>query len=276
MKEEGVHFVLSAEVGDEYPASVLIKEFDASVLCVGATKERSLDVPGGDLDGVVPAVRFLTAATKSLLDGTRDASGASASGKDVIVVGGGDTGTDCVATALRRGAKSVTQLEIMPEAPAERTLGNPWPLWPKIRKTDYGQQEAAFLFGADPREYLTTVKEITGANGRVNGVLTVRVEWQSVNGRMTAREIAGTEELRPAGLVLTAMGFTGPERPLIDRLGLDTDGRGNIATEGESHESSLLSVFAAGDARRGPSLVVWGIAEGRRAARRCDEYLRTR
>jgi glutamate synthase (NADPH/NADH) small chain len=164
----------------------------------------------------------------------------------------------------------------MPELPEKRTPGNPWPLWPKVRKTDYGQQEAAALFGADPREYLTTVKEITGKDGRVSGVRTVQVEWRDHGGRMTPHEIAGTEKLRPAQLVLTAMGFTGPERPLIDRLGLKTDSCGNIATEGDSHSSSLLSVFAAGDARRGPSLVVWGVAEGRRAARQCDEYLRSR
>jgi glutamate synthase (NADPH/NADH) small chain len=273
MEEEGVHFVLSAEVGGDYPVSALIKDFDAAVLCAGATEERRLDVPGSGQNGVVTAVRFLTSATKALLDGTRDAGAPLAAEKDVIVVGGGDTGTDCVATAVRQGAKSVAQLEIMPKPPAARAAGNPWPLWPKTHKTDYGQQEAAALFGADPREYLTTVKEIVGANGCVSGVRTVRVEWQSQGGRMTPREIAGTEKLRPAQLVLTAMGFTGPERALIDRLNLKTDSRGNVATEGDSHKSSLLSVFAAGDMRRGPGLVVWGIAEGRNAARRCNEYL---
>ncbi|MDR2089418.1 MAG: glutamate synthase subunit beta [Clostridiales Family XIII bacterium] len=275
MEEEGVQFVLSSEVGGDYPVSALMRDFDAAVLCAGATRERPLDVPGRELDGVVSAVRFLTAATKNLLDGTRDAGAkaAVAAGKDVIVVGGGDTGTDCVATAIRQGAKSVTQLEIMPKPPAERTAENPWPLWPKVHKTDYGQQEAIALFGADPREYLTTVQEIVGTNGRVSGVKTVRVEWSAQDGRPAPRALAGTEKLRPAQLVLTAMGFTGPERALIDRLGLRTDARGNVATEGDSHRSSLLSVFAAGDMRRGPGLVVWGIAEGRRAARACGEYL---
>ncbi|MDR1573558.1 MAG: glutamate synthase subunit beta [Clostridiales Family XIII bacterium] len=273
LEEEGVRFVLSAEVGVDYPVSALIKDFDAAVLCTGATAERLLDVPGSGQNGVVSAVRFLTSATKTLLGGTRDADAQDAAGKDVIVVGGGDTGTDCVATAIRQGAKSVTQLEIMPKPPAERTAENPWPLWPKIHKTDYGQQEAAALFGADPREYLTTVREIMSENGRVSGVKTVRVEWVKQDGRMTPREIAGTERTRPAGLVLTAMGFTGPERALIGQLDLRTDARGNIATEGDSHKSSLPSVFAAGDVRRGPGLVVWGIAEGRNAARRCNEYL---
>ncbi|MDR2296200.1 MAG: glutamate synthase subunit beta [Clostridiales Family XIII bacterium] len=274
LEEEGVQFVLSTEVGGDYPAPALVKDFDAVVLCAGATQERRIDVPGGALDGLVTAVRFLTAATKGLLDGTRDASAPSAEGKDVIVVGGGDTGTDCVASSVRQGARSVAQLEILPKPPEKRAAGNPWPLWPKLHKTDYGQEEAIVLFGADPREYLTTVKEITGTNGRVSGVKTVRVEWvRQDDGRMMPREIAGTEKLRPAQLVLTAMGFTGPERTLIDRLDLRTDSRGNVATEGDTHKSSLLSVFAAGDMRRGPGLVVWGIAEGRHAARRCNEYL---
>jgi glutamate synthase (NADPH/NADH) small chain len=273
LEEEGVQFVLSAEVGGDYPVSAVMKDFDAIVLCAGATQERPIEAPGSGLDGVVTAMRFLTAATKGLLDGTRDTSAPTAAGKDVIVVGGGDTGTDCVATSVRQGARSVAQLEILPKPPAERAAGNPWPLWPKVHKTDYGQQEAIALFGADPREYQTTVKEITGANGRVNGVKTVQVEWVNQNGRQTPRELAGTEKLRPAQLVLTAMGFTGPERALIDRFDLKTDSRGNVATEGDSHKSSLLSVFAAGDLRRGPGLVVWGVAEGRRAARRCNEYL---
>jgi glutamate synthase (NADPH/NADH) small chain len=273
MEEEGVQFVLSTEVGGDYPVSALMRDFDAVVLCAGATEERRIDVPGSGLDGVVSAMRFLTSATKSLLDGTRDTGAPSAAGKDVIVVGGGDTGTDCVATAIRQGAKSVSQFEILPKPPEERAFSNPWPLWPKVHKTDYGQQEAIAMFGADPREYLTTVKEITGANGRVNGVKTVQVEWSNGKGSVTPREIPGTERLRPAQLVLTAMGFTGPERTLIDRLDLKTDDRGNIATEGESHKSSLLSVFAAGDMRHGPGLVVRSIAEGRRAARECNEYL---
>jgi glutamate synthase (NADPH/NADH) small chain len=273
MEDEGVHFILSTEVGVDYPVPELMKEFDAIVLCAGATRERRIEVPGSELDGVATAVRFLTAATKSLLDGTRNAVATAAAGKDVIVVGGGDTGTDCVATSIRQGAKSVAQLEIMPKPPAKRAPGNPWPLWPKLHKTDYGHREAIALFGADPREYLTTVKEVVGEGGRVIGVKTVRVEWKNQNGRMTPQEIEGTEQLRPAQLVLTAMGFTGPERALIDRLGLKTDSRGNVETESDSHKSSLLSVFAAGDMRRGPGLVVWGIAEGLRAARQCNEYL---
>jgi glutamate synthase (NADPH/NADH) small chain len=274
MEEEGVEFTLSTEVGKDYPILTLMKEFDAIVLCAGATQERLIDVPGKDLEGVATAIKYLTAATKELLGGAPADEEIRARGKDVIVVGGGDTGTDCVATAIRQGAKSVAQLEIMPCPPAERAPGNPWPLWPKVQKTDYGQQEAITVFGGDPREYLTTVKEIVGGNsGRVTGVKTVSVEWAAQGGRPAPREVPGTEALRPAGLVLTAMGFTGPEKTLIDQLELITDARGNVKTGLDSHKSSMLTVFAAGDMRRGPSLVVWAIMEGRRAARQCHEYL---
>ncbi|MDR1136156.1 MAG: glutamate synthase subunit beta [Clostridiales Family XIII bacterium] len=275
MEEEGIEFILSAEIGKDYPVLALMKEYDAIVLCAGATVERLIDVPGKELDGIATAITFLTGATKELLDGR--VSEINARGKNVVVIGGGDTGTDCVATSVRQGAKSVTQLEIMPSPPKTRAPGNPWPLWPKVHKTDYGQQEAIELFGSDPREYLTTVKEITGdESGRVTGVKTVEVEWKHQNGRLIPAERAGTEKTRAADLVLTAMGFTGPERTLIDQLELKTDARSNVRTEADSHKSSLLPVFAAGDMRRGPSLVVWAINEGRRAARQCHEYLHTR
>ncbi|MDR0424518.1 MAG: glutamate synthase subunit beta [Clostridiales Family XIII bacterium] len=275
MEEEGIEFVLSTEVGKDYPVLTLMKEYDAIVLCAGATMERLIDVPGKGLSGVATAVTFLRGATKELLDGR--ACKINACGKDVVVVGGGDTGTDCVAISIRQGAKSVTQLEIMPCPPKKRPAGNPWPLWPKVHKTDYGQHEAIELFGADPREYLTTVKEIVGGESdEVTGVKTVEVKWEIKNGRMAPVEVPGTEKLRPADLVLTAMGFTGPERTLIDQLELKTDTRGNVSTGADSHESSLLPIFAAGDMRRGPSLVVWAISEGRRAARQCHEYLQTR
>ncbi|MDR1572294.1 MAG: glutamate synthase subunit beta [Clostridiales Family XIII bacterium] len=273
MEEEGVQFALSTEVGKGYPVLDLMKEFDAIALCAGATQERLIDVPGKGLDGVATAVSFLTAATRGLLDGRPVDARLSAKGKDVIVVGGGDTGTDCVATSIRQGAKSVAQLEIMPCPPKARAKGNPWPLWPRIHKTDYGQQEAIALFGADPREYLTTVKEIVGGGGRVKGVRTVGVEWREAGGRLIPKETEGSERQRPADLVLTAMGFTGPERTLVEQLDLRTDPRGSVWTERDSHKSSLMTVFAAGDMRRGPSLVVWAIAEGRRAARQCHEYL---
>jgi glutamate synthase (NADPH/NADH) small chain len=184
----------------------------------------------------------------------------------VVVVGGGDTGTDCVGTAIRRGAKSVSQFEIMPELPSVRTKKDPWPLWPRLKKTDYGQEEAIALFGADPREYLTTVKEIVGTNEKVSGVRTVKVEWVSEGGKLIPKELPGTEEERPADIVLTAMGFTGPEKTLIDQLGMKPDPQDTYAT-------NIPAVFSCGDMRRGPSLVVWAIKEGQNAATRCHEYL---
>lgn len=278
LQEEGVHFVLSTEVGKDYPVLRLMREFDAIVLCGGATQERVLDVPGSGLAGVYTAMQFLGRNTKSLLDtNLADGQYISAAGKDVIVVGGGDTGTDCVATAIRHGANSVAQLEIMPKPPLKRAADNPWPLWPKIHKTDYGQEEAKALFGADPRTYQTTVKEVVGnTQTGVTGVRTVQVEWATQNGRMVPREVPGTEKLRKAGLVLTAMGFTGPEPALLNALELDKDARGNVQTAPESYKSSLSGVFAAGDMRRGPSLVVWAILEGRRAAQQCHAYLHKR
>ena len=276
MEEEGVVFRLGEEIGVDAPALALMQDFDALVLCCGATSERTLQTPGGDLEGVMTALRFLTLSTKSLLAGRPVAGLPDLKDKNVIVVGGGDTGTDCVATSIRRGAARVTQLEIMPRLPEERGENNPWPLWPRVHKTDYGQKEAIFLSGEDPREYLTTVREIVGAEGRVTGVQTVSVDWEDRDGRLTPKEIPGTETLRPADLVLIAMGFTGPERNLIDQLSLTTDSRGNVATPAGGYGAGLLSVFAAGDMRRGPSLVVWAIDEGRRAARECHDYLSNR
>jgi glutamate synthase (NADPH/NADH) small chain len=276
MEEEGIEFVLSTEVGRDYPVLQLMKEYDAIVLCAGATRERPITAPGSDLHGVAPAVRYLTQATRGLLAGAPGSGDEqlSARKKDVVIVGGGDTGTDCVATAIRQGAKSVTQLEIMPCPPEGRAPGNPWPLWPKTLKTDYGQQEAIELFGQDPREYLTTLKEIHGdAHGRAQAVTTVQVEWQQKHGRLVPVEVPGTERRRPAGLVLSAMGFLGPERTLIDQLGLETDARGNVGTPEMPYRSSLLTVFAAGDMRRGQSLVVWAILEGTEAAGECHDYL---
>ncbi|MDR3305469.1 MAG: glutamate synthase subunit beta [Clostridiales Family XIII bacterium] len=276
LRDEGVRFMLNTDVGSDYPVLALMRDFDAIVLCAGATAERTLSAPGAELEGVTTAVAYLTASTKNLLGGTPMPSACDCKDKDVIIVGGGDTGTDCAATAIRRGAKSVAQFEIMPKLPEERAADNPWPLWPKVFKTDYGQKEAIELFGADPREFLTTVKEIVGDGHRVTGVTTVGVKWEKQGGRPVAVEIAGTEKKRPANLVLTAMGFTGPERTLIDQMNLGTDARGNVAADESDYRTSLPTVFAAGDMRRGPSLVVWSIFEGMRAAKACDKYLRLR
>ncbi|MDR0885946.1 MAG: glutamate synthase subunit beta [Clostridiales Family XIII bacterium] len=259
LKKEGVTFVLNTQVEDGTLVKIL-KDNDAIVLCTGATKERMLVVPGSDLEGVLTAMTYLTRSTKSLLD--EGSVPIDLEGKHIIVVGGGDTGTDCVGTSIRKGAASVTQLEIMPELPENRAANNPWPLWPRIRKTDYGQKEAIELFGKDPREYEVTVKEIVGEAGKVTGVKTIKVEWTAKG----PKEIPGTEELRRADLVITAMGFTGPEDTLISELSLKKDPRGNILTKENRYKSSLSGVFAAGDTRRGPSLVVWALMEGRKAA----------
>jgi glutamate synthase (NADPH/NADH) small chain len=274
MTEENVKFQLNSEVGLDVPVIRLMNDFDAIVLCCGATKERGLDVPGSGLNGVHTAVQFLSAATRRLLGpDDRETPQISAKGKRVVVVGGGDTGTDCVGTAIRQGAAGVVQLEIMPAPPAARAENNPWPLWPRILRTDYGHHEAHEIFGADPRQYLTTVKEIRGKGGSVSSVETVSVEWVSNGSRLIPRPVSGTEREMEAEMVLSAMGFTGPERTLIDQLQLAVDSRGNVSANDSDHKSSLLTVFTAGDMRRGPSLVVWAMREGRSAAIACDKYL---
>jgi glutamate synthase (NADPH/NADH) small chain len=275
MAAEGVTFLTDTEVGKDYPAQNLLREFDAAVLCTGATKPRDLPVEGRHLKGVHFAMEFLHANTKSLLDGQKNGAFIPADGKDVVVIGGGDTGTDCVGTAMRHQCKSLVQLEILPQPPAARASDNPWPEWPKVYRLDYGQEEAAAKFGADPRIYLTTAKKFTGdAGGQVQEVHTVQIEWKrNEKGQYTAVEVPGTEQAQPAQLVLLAMGFLGPEQTLLEQLGLERDARTNIKAEHEKYSTNLRGVFAAGDARRGQSLVVWAFNEGRGAARECDRYL---
>jgi glutamate synthase (NADPH/NADH) small chain len=275
MEAEGITFLNNTEVGVNYPAEKLRKEFDATVLCTGATKPRDLPVEGRHLQGVHFAMEFLTANTRGLLDGHRNGNFISAAGKDVVVIGGGDTGTDCVGTALRHGCKSLVQIEILPRPPVDRASDNPWPEWPKIYRLDYGQEEAAALFGADPRVYLTTVKKFYGDNeGRVKELLTVQIQWErNEKGQFVPKEVPGSERMIPAQLVLLAMGFLGPEQPLLDALKLERDPRTNVKAEFEKYSTNIPGVFAAGDCRRGQSLVVWAFNEGRGAARECDRYL---
>jgi glutamate synthase (NADPH/NADH) small chain len=220
-------------------------------------------------------MEYLTASTKALLDGGPDASPIHARGKDVVVIGGGDTGTDCVGTAIRQGCRSLVQLEIMARPPLDRAADNPWPEWPKVYKLDYGQEEASAKFGADPRVYLTTVKKFVGdADGRLKALVTVEVKWErNDKGQFVPVEVPGTEQVRPAQLALLAMGFLGPEQPLLEELEVDCDTRSNVRAEHGRYATSLKGVFAAGDCRRGQSLVVWAINEGRGAARECDRYL---
>ncbi len=275
MAAEGVQFFTKTEVGKEYPAERLLKEFNAVVLCGGATAARDLPVEGRNLKGIHLAMEFLHANTKSLLDdGLKNGHYISAQGKDVIVIGGGDTGTDCVGTSLRHGCRSLVQLEILPKPPDDRAADNPWPQWPKVYKLDYGQEEAAALYGNDPRVYCVQTKRFVGdAQGQVKELHTVQIEWVVENGRFLPKNIAGTEKVYPAQLVLLAMGFLGPENPILDKLGVEKDTRSNAKADYGKFATSVKGVFAAGDMRRGQSLVVWAINEGRGAARECDRYL---
>ncbi len=274
MEAEGVRFVCNAHVGENVEAQLLRKDFDAIVLCTGATQARDLPVPDRTLKGVHFAMEYLTASTRALLDGGPERNPIHAAGRNVVVIGGGDTGTDCVATAMRQGCGSLKQIEIMARPPMDRAADNPWPEWPKVYRLDYAQEEAAAKFGADPRAYLTTVKRLNGdAQGAVRSVTTVQIGWQRDNGRLVPVEVPGSEQELPAELVLLALGFTGPEQPLLGELGVRTDARSNVEAEHGVFATSVSGVFAAGDCRRGQSLVVWAINEGRGAARECDRYL---
>jgi glutamate synthase (NADPH/NADH) small chain len=276
MSAEGVRFVSGCRVGADYPTDRLLAEHDAIVLCGGATKPRDLAIEGRDLDGIHFAMDFLRANTKSLLDSAHaDGNYPSAKGKDVIVIGGGDTGTDCVGTALRQGCKSLVQFEILPQPPDSRAADNPWPQWPKIYKLDYGQEEAAALTGSDPRSFSIASKKFIGdGSGRLEAILTVDMEWVAdSSGRTVPRELPGTERVWPAQMVMLALGFLGPEKEgLLDQLGVQINERGNVAVD-QQMMTTTPKVFAAGDMSRGQSLVVWAIADGRQAARGVDKYL---
>ena len=274
LEQEGINFVCNTEIGgSDYPVAKLRIEFAAVVLATGATLPRDLPIEGRSLKGVHFAMDFLSANTKAVLNAGADFI--SAKGKDVIIIGGGDTGTDCVATSLRHGCSSVVQLEIMPKSPEQRAEDNPWPEWPKTHKSDYGQEEAAAVYGADPRTYLTTATKFEGdADGNLKAVHTVEVAWgKNDKGQFVPTPVPGTEQIRPAGLVLLAMGFLGPEQKLPESLGVERDLRSNIRAEYGNYATSIPGVFAAGDCRRGQSLVVWALNEGRGAARECDRYL---
>ena len=271
MEEEGVEFRVNTNVGVDVHAQALTEEFDAVVLCCGSKTPRNLAVPGREAAGVYFAVDYLTAATKKVI-GESEAFAITAENKRVIIVGGGDTGNDCVGTAIRQGCASVTQLEMMGKPPVTRAASNPWPQWPRVLKTDYGQQEAIAKFGHDPRIYQTTVKEIlTDEEGGIRAVRTVRLEPKTENGRMQMVEIPGSEEELPCELLLIAAGFVGCESYVAEAFGLERDNRGNLVTE--NYRVPDTNLFAAGDCRRGQSLVVWGITEGRACAREVDSFL---
>ena len=263
MRQEGVEFITNVDVGAGIPAESLVGQYDAVLLCCGAGQPRDLNVPGRDAEGVMFAVDFLTGATKRLIDG---AEAVSAAGKDVVIVGGGDTGNDCVGTSIRMGCRSVTQLEMMPKPPAERAASNPWPEWPRVLKVDYGQEEAIDVFGGDPRRFETTVKEILKDDqGRVCALKTVKLKGRD--------EVPGSEEEIPCQLMLIAAGFVGCRRYIAEAFGVEVGPRGTVTAQEGTHRTSREGVFVAGDMRRGQSLVVWGIVEGREAAREVDAYL---
>jgi len=278
MEAEGVTFKTGVEVGKNLAAARLIEDFSAVVLCTGATKPRDLPIPGREIPGVHFAMDFLTENTRFLLDhGFANGSKPPifAGGKNVVVIGGGDTGTDCVGTSLRHGCATVTQLEILPKPPMDRAKDNPWPEWPKVYKMDYGQEEAAAKQGGDPRQYEVTAKRfIAGPDGNLSSVEITNISWeQDEKGRFVPREVEGTTRVIPAELVLLAMGFLGPEDQLIEALGIERDPRSNAKAEHEKYTTNIPNVFAAGDCRRGQSLVVWAINEGRGAAREVDRHL---
>jgi glutamate synthase (NADPH/NADH) small chain len=274
MRKEGVEFVTNAHVGVNVEIEEIRKNSDAVILACGATRPRDLPIPGRELKGVHFAMEFLSKNTKALLDDDCSTM-ISAEGKKVIVIGGGDTGTDCIGTSLRHGCTSMVNFELLPQPPEERAPDNPWPQWPVILRVDYGHQESKAKFGKDPREYCVLSKRfLDDGKGNVAGIETVRVEWQKDSGgKWQMAEIPGSEETFEAELVFLAMGFVGPEDTLPDQLGLERDPRSNFKAEYGDYATSIDGVFAAGDCRRGQSLVVWGIAEGRGAARAVDTYL---
>ena len=275
MAAEGVQFVTGANVGGNIDPKQLMAENHAVLLSTGATKPRDLPIPGRQLKGVHFAMEFLTTNTASLLDSKHaDGKFISAAGKRVVVVGGGDTGCDCIGTSLRHGCTQLVNFELMDKPPEDRAADNPWPQWPRTFRIDYGHEEASEKFGNDPREFNILSKEfIDDGLGNVTGIKTVRVCWVKKEGRMMMEEVAGSEEIIGADLVLLAMGFLGPESTVAGVLGIELDPRSNYKAEHGKFETNVPGVYAAGDCRRGQSLVVWAINEGRGAARAIDLYL---
>ena len=277
MEEEGVKFVTNANIGKDVKASKLLTEFDRVVLACGASNPRDINAPGRDAKGIYFAVDFLKANTKSLLDSNfEDGNFVNTKGKNVVIIGGGDTGNDCVGTSIRHGAKSVTQIEMMPKAPDTRAEDNPWPEWPKVCKTDYGQEEAIAVFGSDPRIYESTVKEfVKDKNGNLKAVKIVKLSWEKdkETGRMSMKEVQGSERTLEAEVVLIAAGFLGSEKYVTDAFKVEVNERTNVKTEAGKYATNVKNVFTTGDMHRGQSLVVWAIREGREAAREVDESL---
>ncbi|MDB4867787.1 MAG: glutamate synthase subunit beta [Cohnella sp.] len=278
MEAEGVQFIKNTEIGKDIPAKQLLEQFDAVVLCGGATKARPVgNVEGANLKGIYPAMDFLNSTIKSYLDtGLQEGTYISAKDKHVIVIGGGDTGTDCVATALRHGCKTISQFGTHAKAPQQRDpINNPWPEFPNVYTLDYAHEEAKALYGEDPRAFAVLTKKFTGdENGQLKELHTVQIRrYVDEQGRKIYEEIPGTEKVWPADLVLVAVGFEGPEQTIVEQLALETDRRTNVKARYGKYTTNVEKVFAAGDMRRGQSLIVWAINEGREAAREVDKYL---
>jgi glutamate synthase (NADPH/NADH) small chain len=277
MKAEGVQFRTNSNVGENVAADDILSSFDAVVLACGSSNPRDIKAEGRDAEGIYFAVDFLKATTKSLLDSElKDGKFISAKDKNVVIIGGGDTGNDCVGTSVRHGCKSVVQLEMMPKLPDERAENNPFPEWPRVCKTDYGQEEAIAVFGHDPRIYCTTVKEfIKDEKGKLSAIKTVKLQFgtDSETGRRTMNEVAGSEETLPCELCLIAAGFLGCQQYIADAFGVSLDQRTNVKTAPGKHSTDIEKVFTAGDMHIGQSLVVRAIREGRDAAAEVDEYL---
>lgn len=275
MEEEGVKFIVNADVGKNVKVEDIVKEYDSVILACGASNPRDIKATGREADGIYFAVDFLTRSTKHVLTGKKD-GWVDTKGKNVVVIGGGDTGNDCVGTAVRQGAKSVVQIEMMPKLPDERAANNPWPEWPRVCKTDYGQEEAIAVFGKDPRIYQATVKEfIADKNGKLKKVKLIKLEPKkdTKTGRLNMTEIPGSEFEIPADYVLIAAGFLGTQEYVAKAFGVKLNARTNVETAVGSYKTSVDKVFTAGDMHRGQSLVVWGINEGRHVAKEVDEFL---
>lgn len=277
MTKEGVEFITNANVGVNYKAAKILKDFDCVVLACGASNPRDISAPGRNASGIYFAVDFLKSTTKSLISSNlQDGNYISAKGKNVLVIGGGDTGNDCVGTSIRHGAASVVQLEMMPKLPDTRAENNPWPQWPRVCKTDYGQEEAIEVFGNDPRMYQTTVKEfIADEKGNVTKAKIVKLEFvkDEKTGRMGPKEVEGSETVLDVDLVLIAAGFLGSQSYITDAFGVEVNERTNVKTQEGKFKTNIDNIFVTGDMHRGQSLVVWAIREGRDAAKAVDEYL---
>ena len=273
LAEEGNTFKTGVNVGVDVTADQIKSDFDAVVLCVGATQPRDLKIHGRSIEGIHFAMEFLHGSTQHLL--SKDGKNINAKGKKVVVIGGGDTGTDCIGTSMRQGCESVVNLEIVTRPPEQRADSNPWPQWPVIFRTDYGHAEAKAKFGKDPRQFsVETIEFMADKDYNLTGLKTVEVDWSKPQkGGAPFSRVDGTERIIEADLIFLALGFLGPEEAISNQFGVKTDGRSNIEANDKDYSTNVSGVFAAGDCRRGQSLVVWAIGEGRGAAEACCEFL---